>query len=155
MPVEIERKFLVKDDRWRASARGVACRQGYLAAGPPVAVRVRIMDGKATLNIKKASLSITRDEFEYPIPLADAEHLLASLCQGYLVEKTRYRLAFQGLTWEIDAFHGHNDGLVVAEVELENAAQAVPLPPWIGEEVSGDARYLNSTLTIRPFRLWD
>ncbi|MBP8130880.1 MAG: CYTH domain-containing protein [Candidatus Hydrogenedentes bacterium] len=154
MGKEIERKFLIAGDTWRTGARGVSCRQGYLCVGPPVAVRVRVMGGRATLNIKRATLDITRDEFEYPIPAEDAEALLAGLCQGYLVEKTRYRIAFGGHVWEVDEFHGLNAGLLVAEIELNTPDEPFARPPWVGSEVSGDPRYLNSSLTTRPYCQW-
>ncbi len=154
MGTEIERKFLVIDDSWRTGVRGVSCRQGYLCVGPPVAVRVRIMNGRGTLNIKKATLDITRDEFEYPIPIEDAEKLLADLCEGYAIEKTRHKTVFAGATWEIDEFHGENRGLVVAEIELSAPDQPFERPPWLGDEVSGDPRYLNSSLSRRPYSQW-
>ena len=154
MGTEIERKFLVKDDTWREGAQGVRCRQGYMAGGPPVAVRVRIMGGVATLNIKKATVDITRDEFEYTIPLEDAEALLAGLCKGYPIEKTRYKVSFEGMLWEIDVFEGANEGLVVAEVELDDVDQYFDKPPWAGEEVSHDPRYLNTQLSRWPFAEW-
>ena len=154
MGTEIERKFLVSGDSWRADAYAVSCRQGYLAVGPPVAVRVRIMGGKATLNVKKATLDITRDEFEYQIPEHDAEEMLNSLCEGYIIEKTRYRAEYGGKTWEIDEFGGANSGLVVAEIELNRADEVFLKPTWLGAEVSGDPRYLNSSLSRRPYSLW-
>jgi CYTH domain-containing protein len=155
MGTEIERKFLVTGDGWRANASAASCRQGYLAVGPPVAVRVRIMGGKATLNVKKATLDIVRDEFEYEIPGRDAEEILNNLCEGCIIEKTRYRIEFGGKKWEIDEFSGANSGLVVAEIELDSPGEAFLEPPWLGAEVSGDARYLNSTLSRRPYSLWE
>ncbi len=154
MGKEIERKFLVKDERWRAGAQGTHCRQGYLAVGPPVAVRVRVMGGKGTLNIKRATLNIERDEFEYVIPVADVEQILDGLCVGHIIEKTRYRVDYGGLTWEIDEFEGANQGLVVAEVELEDEEQAFDKPPWVGQEVSSAPRYLNANLTQHPYTAW-
>ncbi|HPO11857.1 MAG TPA: CYTH domain-containing protein [Candidatus Hydrogenedentes bacterium] len=154
MGKEIERKFLVKDDRWRSGACGMECSQGYLAAGPPVSVRVRIMDDRAVLTIKKGVASIVRDEYEYSIPLGDAQCMLAELCEGCPIEKTRYIVMHEGHKWEIDVFHGHNEGLIVAEVELQEEEEPFVKPPWLGEEVSGDPRYLNSHLTKHPFRLW-
>ena len=155
MGTEIERKFLVKDDRWRAGAsEGRRYRQGYLVVGPPMAIRVRIAGDKALLNIKKATREIARDEFEYPIPLEDAEAILAGLCEGHIIEKTRYKVPFGGLTWEIDVFEGVNAGLVAAEVELDSETQRFERPAWLGEEVSRDARYLNSSLSRNPYTLW-
>lgn len=155
MGIEIERKFLVRDDSWRGEAgEGLRCVQGYLCVGPPVAVRVRIMGGSAKINIKKSTLSVQRDEFEYPIPLGDAEDLLAGLCEGYPVEKTRYRLHYGDYTWEIDEFAGLNKGLVVAEIELPHVDAPFERPPWLGTEVSDDPRYLNSSLSRKPFTQW-
>jgi len=156
MGVEIERKFLLKDDGWYTGVDGSSCRQGYLMACPPVSVRVRIMDGKAMLNIKAAEpqTAIVRSEFEYPIPLEDAETMLQNLCSGYLIEKTRYRVPFDEMTWEIDRFEGVNEGLVVAEIELEHENQTFSIPPWLGREVSDDPRYLNSSLSRHPYTLW-
>lgn len=163
---EIERKFLVGDASWRVSAdAGLRCVQGYLCAGPPVSVRVRIMGGHATLNIKKAefpkegetpgaSFLIERDEFEYSIPLGDAEALLAWICDGYPVEKVRHKVFHGGYVWEIDVFSGMNVGLVVAEIELPEVNAAFERPSWLGEEVSQDPRYLNSSLSLKPFRQW-
>ena len=154
MGTEIERKFLVIDDSWRKNAEpGLPARQGYLCVGPPVAVRVRIMGGRATINVKAATLDITRKDFEYSIPLEDAEEVLA-LCAGRCVEKTRYRVPFGDLTWEVDVFEGPNEGLIVAEIELDDADQYFDKPPWAGEEVSHDPRYLNTHLSCRPFAAW-
>ncbi len=154
MGTEIERKFLVTGEGWRVGAMAVSCRQGYLAVGPPVAVRVRIMGGEATLNVKRATLDVVRSEFEYRIPLKDAEDMLNGLCEGYVIEKVRHRVAFGGKTWEVDVFGGANAGLVVAEIELDRADERFERPPWLGPEVSGDARYLNTSLSRRPYRLW-
>jgi adenylate cyclase len=112
------------------------------------------MEGVATLNIKTATTAISRSEFEYEIPVADAEALLADSCAGHPIEKTRYEIEYSGLTWEVDEFHGANIGLVVAEVELESESQPVTLPPWVGREVSGDPRYLNTNLSQRPYSTW-
>lgn len=154
MATEIERKFLVTGDSWRKNARAAECRQGYLAAGPPVAVRIRIMDGKATLNIKKATLDIERLEFEYEIPTSDAEQMLDQLCEGCIIEKTRHRVEYAGEQWEVDEFAGANKGLIVAEIELDRPDQEFEKPPWLGQEVSGDPRYLNSSLSRKPYSLW-
>ncbi|MEK7793266.1 MAG: CYTH domain-containing protein [Candidatus Hydrogenedentota bacterium] len=154
MGIEIERKFLVTGDGWRNGARTVRCKQGYLAVGPPVSVRVRIMDGEAMLNIKQSTLNISRAEYEYSIPVAEAEELLASIDQNTVVEKTRSFVAYGGKTWEVDEFLGANAGLIVAEIELDDRDEAFDRPPWLGEEVSGDGRYLNSSLSRRPFTTW-
>ena len=150
---EIERKFRVIGDDWRSGAEGERIRQGYLAFGPPTAVRVRISGGKANLNIKTATTEIERAEYEYAIPLADAEELLG-MCQGHEVEKTRYRVEHAGRVWEIDVFQGVNAGLIVAEVELDSRDATFETPQWVGEEVSGDPRYLNTHLSLTPYREW-
>lgn len=152
MPVEIERKFLVAGTAWR-TPDGQRIVQGYLNRDKARTVRVRIAGSQAFLTIKGATTGATRAEFEYPIPLADAEALLG-LCDGPLIDKVRHRVAFGGLLWEVDEFLGENAGLVVAEVELASEDQTVDLPPWVGEEVTHDPRYFNSSLATRPFRQW-
>lgn len=154
MAKEIERKFLVSRTGWSPSCSGKFCRQGYLCFGPPAAVRVRIVGNEATLNIKSATTAITRSEFEYPIPIGDAAEMLDRFCQGHIIEKTRYEVGHEGLTWEIDVFSGANDGLIVAEVELGREDQAITLPPWVEREVSGDPRFLNTSLALHPYSNW-
>ena len=157
MGLEIERKFLVKGEPWRQAPDGVPMRQGYLVTGPPVSVRVRVAGGSARLTLKKAATgtgNLVRHEFEYPVPLEEAEAMLGSLAEGGLVEKTRYRVPCEGFVFEVDVFHGENAGLVVAELELSAPDQPFPRPPWLGEEVTGDPRYLNAALARRPYRRW-
>lgn len=154
MGVEIERKFLVHGEGWRGSGRAKSIRQGYLCLGPQVAVRVRIAGDEANLNIKGATVEITRAEFEFPIPREEAETILATLCVGTPIEKTRHLVSHAGMQWEVDEFHGANAGLVVAELELEAEDQAFEKPPWLGEEVSHEPRYLNSHLTRHPYSMW-
>ena len=155
MALEIERKFLLKNDAWRAEAgEGTRYRQAYIASGPPAAVRVRIAGSRALLNIKKASLDITRDEFEYPIPVADAEALADRVRVGALIEKTRYKIPQGKHTWEIDVFHGLNEGLIVAEIELDHAEETFVRPAWLGPEVSAEPRYLNACLALHPYTAW-
>jgi CYTH domain-containing protein len=154
MKIEIERKFLLGSDAWRSGAAGVLYRQGYLCTDPERTVRVRLGGGTAILAIKGAGDGIARAEFEYPIPMAEAETLLNGLCLQPLVEKYRYRVPFAGLTWEVDEFLGANAGLLLAEVELERTDQPVPLPPWVGLEVTGDHRYYNAWLARHPFTGW-
>lgn len=154
MKIEIERKFLLKDDSWRPDASGVLYRQGYLCTDPERTVRVRVGGNTAILAIKGGGDGLARPEFEYSIPAKDAEALLDSLCLQPLVEKIRYHVPFAGLMWEIDEFLGANAGLLLAEVELEQAGQAVPLPPWIGMEVTGDPRYYNAWLVRHPYATW-
>ena len=154
MGQEIERKFLVKGTAWKAQAAGTLYRQGYLSSVKERTVRVRIAGEKAFLTIKGLNKGVTRTEFEYPVPVDDAAAMLDGLCERPLIEKTRYVLPSGGYTWEIDEFHGDNDGLVVAEVELQRADDKPPLPEWAGEEVSSDARYFNSNLVKKPFKTW-
>lgn len=153
MGKEIERKFLVKDDRYRRLGEGVLFRQGYLNSAKERVVRVRTMGEAAALTVKGVTVGATRLEFEYEIPLADARQLL-DLCEQPLIEKTRFKVAVGDLVWEIDEFHGANEGLVVAECELEAEDQRIALPDWVGEEVTGDARYFNSNLIAKPFTTW-
>lgn len=153
MATEIERKFLVTSDLWREGAEGTPMRQGYLCRQSGKTVRVRISGQRALLTVKGPSHGLSRPEFEYEIPLPDGFELLG-LCEGPLIEKIRYRVLVEGLVWEIDEFSGDNEGLIVAEVELASEDQSVPLPPWIGSEVSEDSRYTNSSLSLHPFKEW-
>ena len=152
MGIEIERKFLVSGDAWR-QAPATAYAQGYLNRDKQRTVRVRIAEGSAWLTIKGANQGARRAEFEYPIPVADAEQLLA-LCDGPLVRKLRRVIVHAGATWEVDEFQGDNAGLVVAEIELASEDQAFEAPPWLGPEVTHDARYFNSNLAAAPFSTW-
>lgn len=155
MAIEIERKFLLKDESWRPAAdAGTKMRQGYLSNSDKSSIRVRISDDTAHLNIKSAEPGCVRREYEYPIPVADAEELLADLCQDALIEKVRYRVNFSDFIWEIDVFSGANQGLIVAEIELDELEQEFPQPPWIGREVSDEIRYYNSHLISYPFCQW-
>jgi adenylate cyclase len=148
MPVEIERKFLVASDSWRGHALGQRYCQGYLSKGD-VTVRVRRAGPRAFLTIKGSGEGIVRPEFEYEIPVEEAEEML-KLCRRPLIEKTRFEVMHDGLRWEIDEFAGENAGLVLAEVELEHPSQPVALPDWIGDEVTADQRYRNSQLVDAP-----
>ncbi len=152
MPVEIERKFLVLGEDWKTDD-GVRFIQGYLNHDRERTVRVRIAGTRAFLTIKGINDGAARAEFEYEIPVHDAEQLLR-LCEGPLIEKTRHTVACAGMTWEVDEFHGANEGLVVAEVELETTEQTFFGPAWIGPEVTADARYFNSNLAMRPYSSW-
>jgi len=153
MALEIERKFLVASNAWRPLATSEAFVQGYLSSSPDRTIRIRIRGDAAFLTIKGKTVGLTRSEFEYPIPLADAREMLL-LCERPLIEKTRHRVTHAGRLWEIDEFGGENAGLIIAEVELESEQASVDLPPWIGREVSGDPRYFNSNLVKHPFRSW-
>jgi adenylate cyclase len=155
MGTEIERKFLLSDERWRALAGpGVKYRQGYIEGGSRASVRVRVAAGRAYLNIKSATLGVLRTEYEYGIPVADAEEMLESLCVHPLIEKTRYLVEHAGHTWEIDVFEGDNEGLVVAEIELGARDEPFERPAWLGEEVSHDPRYYNVSLVRHPYKDW-
>jgi len=154
MGTEIERKFLLQGEGWRALGQPVLLRQGYLSSQRARVVRVRIEGETAMLTIKGPSVGASRGEWEYPIPLADAEVFLATLCEQPLVEKYRRRIGFGGLVWEVDEFLGVNAGLVVAEVELTAEDQAFDKPDWVGDEVTHDARYFNANLIRQPFSTW-
>jgi CYTH domain-containing protein len=153
MGVEIERKFLVTDDRWRKLATGELYRQGYIPTLEST-VRVRVVRDRGFLTIKGIAQGISRAEFEYEIPLQDAVQLLDTLCKPPLIEKYRHTIELNGLVWEVDEFLGENRGLTIAEVELKSANQTIDLPDWIGEDVSHDPRYYNSNLTTHPFTTW-
>ena len=150
MAKEIERKFLVKNDGWRQFVTGRSTlRQAYLASLDDRSVRVRLVNGtKAMLTIKIGKSAITRDEFEYEIPIADAEELLAS-AMGIIIEKKRYHVPYKGFLWEVDVFAGHYRGLVIAEVEMQDETDDPELPGWLGREVTGDFRYSNQALATQ------
>jgi adenylate cyclase len=154
MALEIERKFLVVGDAWRSLATGTLYRQGYVVLGAGKTVRVRVAGSTGYLTIKGPSVNLARTEFEYEIPLDDAMTLLDTLCEQPLVEKTRYKIPYGGMVWEVDEFAGENQGLIVAEVELATADQAIALPPWVGADVSDDPRYFNVYLVQHPYRQW-
>ena len=154
MGIEIERKFLVTGDGWRQDAsQQTRFSQGYLSRDPARTVRVRIAGEQAFLTIKGKTQGASRAEFEYAIPVADAQPLLA-LSDGPVVEKIRHLCVFQGMTWEVDEFVGTNAGLVVAEIELQSEDQTFAHPAWLGEEVTGDGRYVNANLAVKPFSTW-
>ncbi len=155
MATEIERKFLVISDHWRAAAEpGVRFRQGYLSGTGKASVRVRVEGEAANLNIKSATLGVRRQEYEYAIPLRDANEMLDGLCTGGVVEKTRYRVPVGGHVWEVDVFEGDNAGLVVAEIELNHEDEVFETPAWAGAEVSHDPRYYNVYLAEHPYTSW-
>ena len=153
MGQEIERKFLVNGNAWRSLAAGQVYRQGYLPT-QECTVRVRVVGEIGFLTIKGPSVGISRAEFEYQIPVQDAQEMMDTLCVSPLIEKLRYRIQLNGLTWEVDEFMGDNAGLILAEVELEDEGQTIDLPEWIGKEVSGDPRYFNASLVKHPFSQW-
>ncbi|MGB2924631.1 MAG: CYTH domain-containing protein [Limnothrix sp.] len=154
MAQEIERKFLVQGDRWRTLATGVHYRQGYLQRGTGRTVRVRIAGEQGFLTIKGQTTGLTRLEFEYPIPLADAVEMLEKLGDRPQIEKKRYRILFEKMVWEVDEFFGENQGLILAEIELENEAQTFPKPDWIAQEVTQASRYYNASLVSYPYSQW-
>ncbi|MEH2197124.1 CYTH domain-containing protein [Nostoc sp.] len=154
MAKEIERKYLVRGDSWRGLAEGSVYRQGYIATQDKTTVRIRIAGEKSYLTIKGPSIKYSRLEFEYPIPVKDAQEILETLCERPFIEKVRYKIEFGGLIWEIDEFDGVNKGLILAEVELNDENQQIELPNWIGQEVSDDFRYFNSNLVKHPFSQW-
>ena len=154
MAKEIERKFLVNTSRWKPQGAGTHFKQGYLNSQKERVVRVRIEGDKAKLTIKGVTTGVTRSEFEYAIPVDDAAILLDQLCEKPLIDKHRHVETHEGHRWEIDVFHGENEGLVLAEVELASEDERVELPPWAGPEVSSDPRYFNSNLLKNPYRNW-
>ena len=154
MANEIERKFLVNLEAWKPQDAGTHYKQGYLSTQKERVVRVRIEGNQAKLTIKGVTTGVTRAEFEYAIPVEDAAILLDNLCEQPLIDKHRYKEVHGGKTWEIDVFHGLNQGLVVAEIELKSESESFDLPAWAVKEVSSDARYYNSNLLKNPFTAW-
>jgi adenylate cyclase len=155
MPIEIERKFLLCSEAWRARATSrVLMRQGYLGGTSRCSIRVRVSGDQAWLNFKSKRTDRTRLEYEYSIPRSDADEMLAQLCEGPIVEKYRYEVPHGAHVWEIDEFLGDNAGLIVAEIELEHEDDQFERPSWLGEEVTHDERYYNFNLARRPYRTW-
>jgi len=155
MGTEIERKFLLKSDDWRNEVtESTRLVQGYLLRGDKSAVRVRITNDVAELNIKHTQDGINRLEYEYEIPVADAREILDEVAQKPLIDKTRHHVVRDGHLWEIDEFYGENEGLIVAEIELSRADEPFERPAWLGQEVSLDQRYYNSNLSKLPYTQW-
>jgi adenylate cyclase len=154
MGTEIERKFLVKSDAWRSQSVGKLYRQGYVFKSTGVTVRIRVVETQGYITLKGKSDRYTRPEFEYAIPVDDAQTMLDLWCHPRIVEKIRYRVPFGNLVWEVDEFQGFNQGLVLAEVELDVADRVFDRPDWVGQEVSHQDRYYNSSLAIHPYSLW-
>ncbi len=154
MATETERKFLVKTELMKLPSlqQGIPILQGYLHSQEDRSIRVRLAGQKAFLTIKGKSSGLSRPEFEYEIPVSDAREMM-QLCSGK-VEKTRYKIPMEGFCWEVDVFAGMNEGLVLAEIELESEDQVFPRPEWLGKEVSFDSRYQNACLAKNPFMLW-
>ncbi|MGB3189237.1 MAG: CYTH domain-containing protein [Limnoraphis sp.] len=155
MGIEIERKFLVKDDRWRSLGVGVLYCQGYISSEKERTVRVRLIGNQGYLTIKGPVSSRVRSEFEYMIPVEDAEEMLQILCDRPFIEKKRHKISLGDLIWEVDEFLGDNQGLILAEVELKDPNQVIEIPDWIAEEVSHDPRYFNSNLVKNPYSQWE
>lgn len=153
--MEIERKFLVKHDQWATVEKGSGSYyvQGYIPTEPGATVRVRVAGDKAFLTIKGPSKGIAKSEFEYEIPVSDANQLLGELC-GQQIVKYRFEVEYNGKTWEVDEFLGDNAGLIVAEIELTHEDETFSLPQWIDQEVSDDKRYTNAWLAKHPFKNW-
>lgn len=154
MAIEIERKFLIDLDKVDNLKNGYRIKQGYIKTKDNTVVRVRIRDDEGFLTIKGENKGASRLEFEYGIPLEDANEMLEKLCSSPIIDKTRYLINHNNHTWEIDIFYGENDGLVIAEVELESENEVVELPLWIKEEVTGNKKYYNSNLLDNPFCYW-
>lgn len=154
MGTEIERKFLVIDGSWRAAATGTEIRQGYVHADADRSVRIRTAGKRAYLTLKQSRSGFTRQEYEYDIPLADAQEMLATMCEGRLIEKTRFSLTVAGHKWVVDEFAGDNAGLVVAEIELDREDEPFEQPAWAGSEVTAEPGYFNVSLIVRPYCRW-
>jgi adenylate cyclase len=155
MAIEIEHKFLLANDDWRKHvSRSVKYRQGYLSSQASSSIRVRISNDHAWLNIKTATVGTHRHEYEYEIPMADATEILMNLCRKPLIEKTRHFVTDDNQLWEIDEFEGDNQGLIVAEIELDATGQSFSKPYWLGLEVTEDLRYYNNNLAIHPYSEW-
>ncbi|MBF0620757.1 MAG: CYTH domain-containing protein [Magnetococcales bacterium] len=154
MGKEIERRFLVKGDAFKSLAEGVSFRQGFLSTVKERVVRVRIAGGKGTMTVKGLTRGFTKTEFEYEIPVENAQIMLDDLCEQPIIEKKRYSIPMGDLVWEVDDFFGVNEGLKIAEVELASEDQPFDRPEWLGEEISNDPRYFNSNLVQSPYSEW-
>jgi adenylate cyclase len=167
MAIEIERKFLLKNDDWKSLVTQThIIKQGYLQSGlsenEKSSVRIRISDQQANINIKSADQAMLRQEYEYPIPVHDAEQMLSTLCDAVIIEKTRYHVVYESKSasnsvshlWEIDVFENQNKGLQIAEIELSHVDETFDIPDWIGKEVTDDKRYYNNYLLIKPYNRW-
>ena len=151
MAIETERKFLVKNNLWRVPGiKGIALKQGYIKNAVESVVRVRIAGETGYITVKGTTINASRLEFEYRIPVKDAEEMLEKLCKKPLIEKIRYTVWFKGFEWVVDEFSGQNKGLVLAEIELDDRTRIFEYPGWIGKEVTDDPGYFNSNLIINP-----
>jgi adenylate cyclase len=155
MAIEIERKFLLANNNWRNKvSHSVIYKQGYLSSQATSSIRVRISDKQAWLNIKSVTIGTQRAEYEYEIPLADANEILTNLCLKPVIEKTRHFVTHENHLWEIDEFDGENSGLIVAEIELQSVDEFFVKPNWLGDEVTQDVRYYNNNLAREPYSQW-
>jgi adenylate cyclase len=154
MAIEIERRYLVVNDSWIGKAAGIVYRQGYLYFQEDGVVRIRIAGDEAFLTVKVRKDDFNTLEYEYEIPIEDAEDMLERLCDRPPVEKKRYRISHAGMVWEVDEFSGDNEGLLIAEIELEYEKQMFDIPSWVGREVTGEKKYLNAYLYRNPYKNW-
>ena len=154
MAQKIERKFLTKSDAWRSNAKGMFYRQGYLSIVKERTVRIRTIGNKGYITVKGIAKGAVRAEYEYEIPVKDANEMLNTLCEQPIIEKTRYEIVYNELTWVVDEFEGVNKGLILVEVELSDENQQIDLPDWVGAEVTGDPNYFNSNLIRNPYLRW-
>jgi adenylate cyclase len=154
MAVEIERKYLIDLEKVGILENGNRIKQGYITTNKNAVIRVRIKNDKGYLTIKSSNIGASRLEFEYEIPLVEANEMLDKLCQKQIIDKDRYIIDLHNHIWEIDIFHGDNEGLVIAEVELKDENEYIKLPLWIKEEVTGDIKYYNSNLMTYPYNQW-
>ncbi len=155
MSIEIERKFLVLSDEWKKHAhREDIVRQGYLSSEDSCSIRVRVTSECGFLNIKSGEPTMRRIEYQYVIPVTDAEEMLYKFCRWPLIEKRRYWVAHSGHEWQIDVFDDANKGMIVAELELKREDEKFELPPWVGAEVTDDPRYYNVYLLDNPYTTW-
>lgn len=153
MQIEIERKFLVNESKWNPDRPGIHYTQGYIAVTPLMVVRVRIKGDEACLTLKSATTNLSRREYEYMISVSDAQELLKDSTPHPPIEKIRYKIPYGGHMWDVDEFRGANQGLLLAEIELETEDEIFEHPPWIGKEVTGDKRFYNACLYQHPFQL--
>ena len=154
MAQEIERKFLIKSDAWRSNAIGRFYRQGYLSTAKERTVRIRTIKNQGYITVKGIAKGAARAEYEYEIPVKDANEMLDTLCEQPIIEKMRYEIEHNELIWQVDEFEGVNKGLILVEVELSDENQKIVLPDWVGAEVTGDPNYFNSNLTRNPYLGW-
>ncbi len=154
MAIEIERKFLVKEKPFSIAKRSLKINQGYIINEKSKVIRIREKGDDYFLTIKGNNIGISRLEYDFPISKEDAKELIFHFCKTTLIEKTRHYIKYKGHTWEVDEFHGKNNGLIVAEIELESEDEKFEIPDWVGEEVTQDDRYYNMNLAIHPFTSW-